>query len=177
MLAAMFGGHALFTISDRTFDRMVEANNGRTGYHIHVSEGMNDVYDSLQNYGRRPVQRLQDHGILGEKTILGHCIHVNTAEMDIISETGTMVVNNPESNMGNAIGICPGAAAVQAGHPAGHGHRRLHQRHAGVPQGGSVLPAEPELPAQRGLVRGHGYAVQEQRQDRRTVLPRRSWAC
>ena len=107
MLAAMFGGHALFTISDKTFDRMVAANNGRTGYHIHVSEGMNDVYDSLQNYGRRPVQRLQDHGILGEKTILGHCIHVNTAEMEIIKETGTMVVNNPESNMGNAIGICP----------------------------------------------------------------------
>ena len=49
MLAAMFGGHALFTISDKTFDRMVAANNGRTGYHIHVSEGMNDVYDSLQN--------------------------------------------------------------------------------------------------------------------------------
>ena len=107
MLAAMFGGHALFTISDKTFDRMVAANNGRTGYHIHVSEGMNDVYDSLQNYGRRPVQRLQDHGILGPKTILGHCIHVNTAEMEIIKETGTMVVNNPESNMGNAIGICP----------------------------------------------------------------------
>ena len=106
MLAAMFGGHALFTISDKTFDRMVAANNGRTGYHIHVSEGMNDVYDSLQNYGRRPVQRLQDHGILGEKTILGHCIHVNTAEMEIIKDTGTMVVNNPESNMGNAIGIC-----------------------------------------------------------------------
>jgi putative selenium metabolism protein SsnA len=107
MLAAMFGGHALFTISDKTFDRMAAANNGRTGYHIHVSEGMNDVYDSLQNYGRRPVQRLQDHGILDGKTILGHCIHVNTAEMEIIKETGTMVVNNPESNMGNAIGICP----------------------------------------------------------------------
>ena len=107
MLKAMFGGHALFTISDKTFDRMAAANSGRVGYHIHVSEGMNDVYDSLQNYGRRPVQRLQDHGILGPKTILGHCIHVNTAEMDIIKETGTMVVNNPESNMGNAIGICP----------------------------------------------------------------------
>mgnify|MGYP000781199159 FL=1 len=93
MLAAMFGGHALFTISDKTFDRMVEANNGRTGYHIHVSEGMNDVYDSLQNYGRRPVQRLQDHGILGPKTILGHCIHVNTAEIELIKNTDTMVVN------------------------------------------------------------------------------------
>ncbi len=107
MLAAMFGGHALFTISDKTFDRMAAANNGRTGYHIHVSEGMNDVYDSLQNYGRRPVQRLHDHGILGPKTILGHCIHVNSAEIELIQSTGTMVVNNPESNMGNAVGTCP----------------------------------------------------------------------
>lgn len=107
MLKALFGGHALFTISDKTFDRMVAANNGRVGFHIHVSEGMNDVYDSLQNYGRRPVQRLQDHEILGPKTLLGHCIHVNTAEMDIIKATDTMCVNNPESNMGNAVGISP----------------------------------------------------------------------
>ena len=115
MLKAMFGGHALFTISDKTFERMVDANNGRTGYHIHVSEGMNDVYDSLLNYGRRPVQRLQDHGILGHKTILGHCIHVNTAEIDIIKQTDTMVVNNPESNMGNAVGICPVLPLYKAG--------------------------------------------------------------
>ena len=77
MLKAMFGGHALFTISDKTFDRMAAANSGRVGYHIHVSEGMNDVYDSLQNYGRRPVQRLQDHGILGPKTILGNAVGIS----------------------------------------------------------------------------------------------------
>ena len=107
MIRAMFGGHALFTISDRTFARMVEANDGLTGFHIHVAEGMNDVYDSLRNYGCRPVNRLLNNGILGEKTLLGHCIHVNPAEMDIIRETGTMVVNNPESNMGNAVGCSP----------------------------------------------------------------------
>jgi putative selenium metabolism protein SsnA len=107
MIKAMFGMHALFTISDKTFSRCVEENNGLTGYHIHVSEGMNDVYDSLRNYGRRPVQRLQDWNILGEKTILGHCIHVSTAEMDIIFNTDTMVVNNPGSNMSNAVGCSP----------------------------------------------------------------------
>ena len=115
MLKAMFGGHALFTISDKTFDRMVAANNGRVGYHIHVSEGMNDVYDSLQNYGRRPVQRLHDHGILGDKTILGHCIHVNPAEIELIQNTHTMVVNNPESNMSNAVGVCPVLPLSKAG--------------------------------------------------------------
>ena len=103
----MFGMHALFTISDETMEKCAAANNGRTGFHIHVSEGMNDVYDTLQNYGTRPVNRLLNMGILGEKTLLGHCIHVNPAEMDIIKETGTMVVNNPESNMGNAVGCSP----------------------------------------------------------------------
>ena len=115
MLAAMFGGHALFTISDKTFDRMVAANNGRTGYHIHVSEGMNDVYDSLRNYGCRPVNRLLYNGVLGEKTMLGHCIHISPAEMDILKETGTMVCHNPESNMGNAVGCSPVLQLFQRG--------------------------------------------------------------
>ena len=121
MIRAMFGGHALFTISDATFEKMVEANNGRTGFHIHVAEGMNDVYDSLRNYGCRPINRLLYNGILGEKTLLGHCIHVSPAEMDIIKETGTMVVNNPESNMGNAVGCAPVLQMMAKGIPVGMG--------------------------------------------------------
>ncbi|MCR4658558.1 MAG: putative aminohydrolase SsnA [Lachnospiraceae bacterium] len=121
MIKAMFGGHALFTISDKTFEKMVEANNGMTGFHIHVAEGMNDVYDSLRNYGCRPVNRLLYNGILGEKTLLGHCIHISPAEMDILKETGTMTVNNPESNMGNAVGCAPVLQMMKKGITVGMG--------------------------------------------------------
>jgi len=121
MIRAMFGGHALFTISDKTFEKMVKANDGMTGFHIHVSEGMNDVYDSLQNYGCRPVERLLYNGILGEKTLLGHCIHLDDAEMDILRQTGTMAVNNPESNMGNAVGCAPVLPMMQKGITVGLG--------------------------------------------------------
>ena len=114
MIKAMFGGHALFTISDKTFEKMVEANNGMTGFHIHVAEGMNDVYD-------RPVNRLLYNGILGDRTLLGHCIHISPAEMDIIKETGTMVVNNPESNMGNAVGCSPVLQMFRKGITVGMG--------------------------------------------------------
>jgi putative selenium metabolism protein SsnA len=107
MIAAMFGGHALFTLSDETLDKMVEANNGLTGFHIHVAEGMDDVYDSLRNHGTTPVERLLNHGLLGEKTMLGHCIHIGPDEMDIVKETNTMIENNPASNMNNAVGIAP----------------------------------------------------------------------
>jgi putative selenium metabolism protein SsnA len=121
MIKAMFGGHALFTISDKTFQKMVEANNGLTGFHIHVSEGMNDVWDSLRNYGVRPVERLLNNGILGPKTLLGHCVHLSATEFDMIYETGTMVVNNPESNMGNAIGCAPVLQMMKKGILVGMG--------------------------------------------------------
>ena len=121
MIKAMFGGHALFTISDKTFEKMVTANNGMTGFHIHVAEGMNDVLDSLRNYGCRPINRLLYNGILGDKTLLGHCIHVSPSEMDIIKETGTMVVNNPESNMGNAVGCAPALLMLKKGILVGMG--------------------------------------------------------
>lgn len=107
MIKSMFGLHALFTLSDETLSRCVEANNNMTGFHIHVSEGINDVQYAWERYKKRPVEKLSDMGILGPKTILGHCIHVNDIEMELIKETNSMVVNNPESNMGNAVGCSP----------------------------------------------------------------------
>lgn len=107
MIKAMFGGHALFTLSDRTMAQMAEANNGRAGFHIHVAEGLADVEDSCEKYGCRPIDRLKKHGMLGENTILGHCIHLTAGELDTIAETNTMIVTNPESNMGNAVGVAP----------------------------------------------------------------------
>ncbi len=106
MLAGMFGMHAQFTLSDKTLDKCVSALPGDAGYHIHVAEGIEDLHDCLHKYGKRIVDRLMDHNILGPHTILGHCIYVNEHEMDLIKETDTMVVHNPESNMGNAVG-CP----------------------------------------------------------------------
>ncbi|MBQ6626898.1 MAG: putative aminohydrolase SsnA [Ruminococcus sp.] len=107
MIKAMFGMHALFTISDETFEKCVKANDNMTGYHIHICEGLNDVIDSKEKYNMLPVERLLKWGILGEKTVLGHCIHVSEEEMDIIKESNSMVVNNPQSNMGNAVGCSP----------------------------------------------------------------------
>lgn len=102
----MIGLHASFTLSDATLDYCQSQLPNETGYHIHVAEGMDDVYDSLSKYGKRVLNRLYDHNILGNKTIAGHCIHITPAEMALLKHTDTMVVHNPESNMGNAVG-CP----------------------------------------------------------------------
>lgn len=106
MLAGMFGMHAQFTLSDKTLDKCSSVIPEGAGYHIHVAEGIEDLHDCLDKHNKRIVDRLFDFGILGSHTILGHCIYVNEREMDLIKKTDTMVVHNPESNMGNAVG-CP----------------------------------------------------------------------
>ncbi len=105
--AGMMGAHASFTLSDNTLDACRSHTPADTGFHIHVAEGLDDVHDALRKYGKRVIHRLFDHNILGKHTITGHCIHINPAEMELLKETDTMVVHNPESNMGNAVGAPP----------------------------------------------------------------------
>lgn len=115
MLAGMMGMHAQFTLSDATLALAKEHCPQNVGYHIHVAEGIEDLHDCLGKYGKRIVDRLFDWQLLGSKTLLGHCIYVNSHEMDLIRQTDTMVVHNPESNMGNACGCPPTLEMVHRG--------------------------------------------------------------
>jgi len=107
MIKGMMGMHASFTLSNNTIELCKESTPEGIGFHIHVAEGTADVEDSLTKYGKRVINRLHNIGVLGKHTITGHCIHVNDEELDIIKQTDTIVVHNPESNMGNAVGIPP----------------------------------------------------------------------
>ncbi len=122
MLKGMFGMHAAFTLSDKSLDMCREAMEGLdAGYHIHTSEGIDDLYDSLRNHGKRVVERLMDFDILSDKTIAVHCVHVNSREMEILKQTNTNVVHNPESNMGNAVGCSPVLEFIKRGINVGLG--------------------------------------------------------
>ncbi|WP_367268640.1 putative aminohydrolase SsnA [uncultured Fusobacterium sp.] len=108
MIKGMFGLHASFTLSDETLRKCDEELKGlNAGYHVHVAEGIDDLEQCLEKYGKRVVERLRDMNILGDKTIAVHCIHVTDDELNILRDTNTMVVHNPESNMGNAVGCQP----------------------------------------------------------------------
>ena len=110
----MMGMHASFTISDETMALALRTNPG-SGIPHSCGGGIEDLHHCLKTYGKRIVDRLMDCNVLGDKTLLGHCIYVNDHEMDLIKETDTMVVHNPESNMGNACGCPPTMAIVHKG--------------------------------------------------------------
>ncbi len=116
LLTASVGLHASFTVSDGTLDRAAGiAGDAGVGCHIHVAEDQADVDDSLRRAGKRVVERLNEHGILGRRTIAAHCIHINEHERDILIDTGTIVVHNAQSNMNNAVGCADIPGMLKAG--------------------------------------------------------------
>lgn len=109
-LAGLFGLHAPLTLSDESLQRCFEAGQEvgpDVGFHVHISEHRTEVLDSLERFGKRPMERLLDAGVLGNNSIAAHCIHVTESDISILRETGSFVVHNPQSNMNNSVGCAP----------------------------------------------------------------------
>jgi putative selenium metabolism protein SsnA len=105
---ALFGLHASFTLENETLEKVSAiAKSLNVGFHIHVAEGIEDVEHALKTSGKRTVERLNDFGILGKDTLAIHCININEKEIEILKDTRTTVVHNPESNMNNGVGVAP----------------------------------------------------------------------
>ncbi len=107
-LRGLFGLHASFTLSDRTLARCREiAVDLDAGFHVHAAEALADVDQCLREHGMRVVERWHRLGILGSRTLAAHCVHVDEHEIDLLRDSKTNVVHNPESNMANAVGCAP----------------------------------------------------------------------
>ncbi len=122
LLTATFGLHASLTLSDQTLADCVAAAPHGTGFHIHAAEGIADQEDSLRKSGKRVVERLNEAGILGPRSILAHCVHVDAWEMALLRETGTWVTHQPRSNMNNAVGVADVTAMLRGGINVGLGN-------------------------------------------------------
>jgi putative selenium metabolism protein SsnA len=155
MLRSLFGIHAQMTVGEKTLRRCIEAAEGAgLGFHIHAAEGIEDLIDSVSKHGLRVIERLHRYEVLSKKSIAVHCVHITEAEMDLLKESGVAVVHNPQSNMGNAVGVSPVLAMMKKGIPVGLGTDGytadmtesyktaavLHKHAAGIP---SAAWAEP----------------------------------
>lgn len=117
-LGALFGLHASLTLSDETLADCRSAMDDLAepvGFHIHVAEHAVDEYDALSKAGTRVADRLQQAGILGPRTIVGHAVHVDAREIAILAETGTWVSHQPRSNMNNGVGLPQVESMLRAG--------------------------------------------------------------
>lgn len=105
ILRGMVGLHASFTVKNETLEKSVEiAKEHGVGIHFHCAEGKVDQEKNIEKYGKRVVERLNNHGVLGEKSIAVHGVHLDGKELELLKESDTNLVHNPESNMNNAVG-------------------------------------------------------------------------
>jgi len=104
MQKALIGLHASFTLPDDVLSLCREKNFQGLGYHVHVAEGAYDQTYTMEKYDCTVVERLTHQGILNENALAGHCIHISESDRALLKASGTTVVHNPQSNMGNAVG-------------------------------------------------------------------------
>jgi 5-methylthioadenosine/S-adenosylhomocysteine deaminase len=74
---------------------------------VHVSETRAEVQESLDRYGRTPVGRLADLGVLGPTFVAFHGIHLTDADIELLAQHDAGVVHCPESQAKLASGFTP----------------------------------------------------------------------
>ncbi len=106
-LRSMFGPRSLQSCSPELLTEIGRINTEiRAGVHTHTSENPLEVKKDIAKYGKRPVEALRSFGLVDPTTILAHCIHINSNEIQILSESKANVAHCPSSNLKLASGIC-----------------------------------------------------------------------
>ncbi|GAB6173660.1 amidohydrolase [Paradesulfitobacterium aromaticivorans] len=107
-IQVMFGPHAPYTCSgDFLQEVKAEADRHGVGIHIHVAETLDEIKIIRDQYGKTPVEWLDELGLFGGQVVAAHCVHLTEKDMDILAAKGVAVAHNPESNMKLNSGTAP----------------------------------------------------------------------
>jgi 5-methylthioadenosine/S-adenosylhomocysteine deaminase len=123
----------------------------------HAAESVWELELVQEKYGKHPIEVLDSFGLLGDHTVLAHCVHLSDADINLLAETGTSVAHCPSSNLKLSSGIARVAEMLKAGvnvaigtdGPASNNDLNLFQEaqlaalvQKGITGDSSVLPAE-----------------------------------
>jgi formimidoylglutamate deiminase len=97
------------------------AQGGRLPVHMHVAEQAGEVEACLAEHGRRPVELLQELGLLAPRFTAVHAIHLTEEEIGLLARSGAGVCACPstEGNLGD--GFVSAGRFFRAGIPLGLG--------------------------------------------------------
>jgi 5-methylthioadenosine/S-adenosylhomocysteine deaminase len=99
-IKAAVGPHAVYTVSPKGLEWCAGfAQDQKIGIHIHVSETEGEVNDCISRHGKRPLELLDECGILTPGTIAAHCCWLDEPECALLKDRGVSVSHNPASNM------------------------------------------------------------------------------
>jgi 5-methylthioadenosine/S-adenosylhomocysteine deaminase len=108
--------HAPYTVADQTLRRIaVLAEELDLPIHTHVHETNDEIAESIAKHGCRPLQRLDRLGVVSERLIAVHAVHLNEHEIQLLAQRGASVAHCPASNLKLGSGLAPLAKLSAAG--------------------------------------------------------------
>ena len=108
--------HAPYTVADQTLKRIaVLAEELDLPIHTHVHETEDEIAESIAKHGCRPLERLDRLGIVSERLIAVHAVHLNEHEIQLLGQRGASVAHCPAANLKLGSGLAPIAKLAAAG--------------------------------------------------------------
>jgi 5-methylthioadenosine/S-adenosylhomocysteine deaminase len=116
LITTAFAPHAPYTVSDEPLKRIRTLSDElELTIHMHIHETSFEVAEAEKNNGCRPLERLNDLGLLTPSLQAVHMTQLLDEEIEQLAAAGSHVTHCPQSNMKLASGICPVSKLLDAG--------------------------------------------------------------
>lgn len=101
----------MFYATPEAYQRAIDiSKHYQVGFHTHSNESKFDVEETQRRYNKRPVEALEEFGLLdAPRVLLAHCVWLSDHEIEIMAGRHVGVAHNPVSNMK----LASGAARVE----------------------------------------------------------------
>ncbi len=122
LITPSVAAHSPYSVSAANLVKEAElAEEFEVPMQIHLAETTWEVEKLLGEKGVSPVAYLADLGVLSERTVAAHCVHVSSEDIELLAEFEVGVSHNPVSNLKLASGVSPVPAMVAHGVKVGLG--------------------------------------------------------
>ena len=73
----------------------------------HMSENVDEIAEVERRFGKTYPEVYRDAGLLTDRSVLAHCVHLNQSQLDMVKESGATCSHCPLSNYQLNSGIAP----------------------------------------------------------------------
>jgi len=116
LIHTAFAPHAPYTVSDEPWRKLCTlAEELDIPIHTHAHETADEIGQSHEHHGERPLQRLHKLGVVSPRLAAAHMVHLDDDEISAFVAAGASVLHCPESNLKLASGFCPVQKIIAAG--------------------------------------------------------------
>lgn len=106
LIRAAVNASSLLGFSERYFRDGAElARRHNTTIQVHVGRDREEVEFSLAVWGRRPIERLADLGVVDRHLVAVHCVLANESEIEILARGGAALAHSPIECVANMNGV------------------------------------------------------------------------